>query len=107
MEAIVLCSVLCLGAFASSYWLSSGTAKLDQAVLLAEEKAETLKVSHEPAANLSETFAETGLRITVTPAETKTGLASARIQVFDAETGRRIHEITAAWQIAIMEEGES
>ena len=88
-----LCAALCLQAFVAADNMAKSTALQDEAVLLAQNTAESLKAGG-PVPEAPE-----ALRLEVIPLVTGlSGLAKAEITVFSAETGDTIFALTVGWQ---------
>ncbi len=88
-----LCAALCLQCFVAADRISRETGLRDEAVLLAQNAAESLKAG----APIPE--AGNGLTLSVEdlPAETP-GLKTVTISVYNAETGDPLISLTTGWQ---------
>lgn len=105
-----LSAALCLRLFVAADSLSRETELQDQAVVLAQNGAETMKACHgsfSEAAQLlggnfsggSLTVRYEGLNLKITPEAPETpGLGMAEITVTDPQTGKTLFSLTAAWQ---------
>lgn len=88
-----LCAALCLQGFVAADRISRETALRDEAVVLAQNTAEALKVGH-PLPD-----APDGLTLTVnTLPSGLPGLKKAEISVFDAESNALLISLTAGIQ---------
>lgn len=88
-----LCAALCLQCFVAADRISEETALRDEAVLLAQNTAESLKTGH-PIPD-----APDGLTSTVKALPTNLpGLEKAEISVFDAENGTLLISLTVGFQ---------
>ena len=88
-----LCAALCLQCFVAADRICEETALRDQAVLLAQNTAESLKAGH-PTPQ-----APQGLTLSVTKLPQRiSGLEEAEISVFDSENGSLLISITTGWQ---------
>ena len=88
-----LCAAFCLQAFVAADRISRDTGFQDDAVLLAQNTAESLK------AGMPIPEAPEALRLEVNPMATDLpGFAKAEISVFHAETGEEIFTLTVGWQ---------
>lgn len=88
-----LCAALCLQAFAEADRISRETARRDEAVLLAQNTAESLK------AGCPIPSAPEHLTLTVNPLPSGIpGLKKAEISVFDGEKGNLLFCLTVGYQ---------
>ena len=88
-----LCAALCLQCFMAADRISRETGLRDEAVLLAQNTAESLKAG----APIPEAPDRLTLFVEELPAETP-GLKTATISVYNAETGDPLICFTTGWQ---------
>ena len=88
-----LCAALCLQCFVAADRISRETGLRDEAVLLAQNTAESLKAG----APIPEAPIGLTLSVEALPAEIP-GLNTAEISVFNAETGDLLICFTTGWQ---------
>lgn len=88
-----LCAALCLQAFVGADRISQETARRDEAVLLAQNTAESLKAGR-PIPTHSE---ELSLQVTALPSGIP-GMEKAEISVFDAATQTLLVSLTVGYQ---------